>query len=415
MGRYHRRYHSAHRTRREYDRRAPSAKAKASPADPRVERSASSFITSDGTSGLTEGKSPLGFHVRVNKSVPGFRLDVDFTIRRKTCAVIGPSGAGKSMLLRCVAGLERPDSGVISMGSEFLFDAAKTRFIEASQRRIGYVFQNYALFDHLTVYENIAFGLSHLSKHERQRRIWALLDATELADCAGKLPREISGGQQQRTAIARALATHPRIFLLDEPLSALDTYLRYRLERFLLGTVNAFPGKTILVTHNLDEAFRICDELLVIDEGRIIAAGDKHEVFARPGNVRAAIITGCKNISRIAPGSGPNRRLALDWSCEVSVDTPTVSREATSLGIRAHHLVITPKDMGTANTFACWPAFESETAHRVTMHLKIGSAPSSQTDHHLQVELPKDQREALRAAPTPWRVTLPRERLMPLS
>lgn len=352
--------------------------------------------------------------VRLTKTVPGFRLDTDFEVGRRACAIIGPSGAGKSLLLRCIAGLERPESGAISLGADSFFDAVKNLSIDACQRRVGYVFQNYALFDHLTVYENVLFGRSDLPDDKQKERVWNLLDATEIADCAGKFPKELSGGQQQRAAIARALFIQPRILLLDEPLSALDTHLRYRLERFLLTTVHDFPGKTILVTHNLDEAFRICDELLVMDNGRIIAAGDKHEVFARPGTVRAAIITGCKNISRVVPGSGPNRLRALDWNCEVSVPVSGFSPDPTHLGIRAHHLRLSFKDeVEPANTFACWPAFESETAHRVTVHLKIGAPPMSPSDHHLQVELAKDIWKTVHRTES-WRITVPVESLMPL-
>ena len=152
-----------------------------------------------------------------------------------------------------------------------------------------------------------------------------------------------------------------------------------------------------------------------MDAGRVIAAGDKHEVFAQPGSVRAAVVTGCKNISRLGPGTAPGLWAALDWGCELNWHQDRSPGGATHCGIRAHHLTLRPHD-GTpeANAFQCWLMSMTETAHRVTAHIKLGMAPTSETDQHLEVELSKDCWERIQAAPQPWLVTLPGLRLMDL-
>ncbi len=203
------------------------------------------------------------------------------------------------MILRCIAGLETPDTGQIVLNGNILFDSEKKINLPTHDRRVGFLFQNYALFPHLTVSENIAFGLPKgLSKIAVEQRVQARSQALELFKFGHRYPRELSGGQQQRVALARALASEPEILLLDEPFSALDTYLRDRLEKLLRTTLVDYSGITLFVTHNLEEAYRICPNLLVVEDGKIAAFNFKKQIFDRPPSRHVAQLTGCKNFSR---------------------------------------------------------------------------------------------------------------------
>src|SRR5208282_5984787 len=163
------------------------------------------------------------------KKRPNFSLDVSFTADDEPLAILGPSGAGKTMLLRCIAGLERPDRGLITLNDRVLLDTERRIRIPARDRRVGMLFQHYALFPNCTVAENIAFGLHHLPREERTRRLAALVDRTHAGGLEHRYPRELSGGEQQRVALARAFSIEPEALLLDEPLSALDTHLRSQI------------------------------------------------------------------------------------------------------------------------------------------------------------------------------------------
>lgn len=361
---------------------------------------------------------PASLHFQISKQLANFKLDVTWHSRAKSCAILGASGAGKSVLLRCLSGLEEPEAGSISINGRDVFDRQKEINLDSAARRIGHVFQDYALFPNLSAFANIAFGLKATSVAERDRQVWQLLAELDLIDVAGVYPHALSGGQKQRVALARALAIAPDLLLLDEPLSALDAHLRYRLERMLARTVRDFPGITLMVTHNLEEAYRICDDLIILDEGRIIAAGHKHAVFAQPGTVRAAIVTGCKNISRIRPGSKPGTVLCDDWGeLELALPAGTTAAGASHLGLRAHHIILSVPaayESKTTNMFPCWIDEASETPHRVSVHVRLHADKSNRAGQ-LQVEVSKDSWRQLMRTSEPWMVVLPPVRLMPLS
>ncbi|HWH72226.1 MAG TPA: ABC transporter ATP-binding protein, partial [Candidatus Sulfotelmatobacter sp.] len=210
--------------------------------------------------------------------------------------LFGASGAGKTTLLRCLAGLEKPDAGIIRFGSETWFDAESRRWVPACARRVGFVPQEYALFPHLTVERNIAYGLSGLPKAEQHQRLETTLRWLGLAGLEKRLPAELSGGQQQRVALARAVVPRPRLLLLDEPLSALDAPTRLRLRTELRGLLAELGIPTILVTHDRTEALALGDELVVMDSGQVVQQGPVQEVFSRPANLTVAGIVAVETI-----------------------------------------------------------------------------------------------------------------------
>ena len=223
--------------------------------------------------------------------------------------LFGPSGCGKTTMLRCLAGLERPEEGVIQFGGETWFDARQGIFLAPQQRGIGFVFQDYALFPHLTVAGNIGFGLNGLTATEREERVRDMLERFGLAGAAQQRPRQLSGGQQQRVALARALVCRPRLLLLDEPLSALDAALREELRGELRHLLAACNIPVFLVTHDRTEALALGDEIVVMSGGAVRQSGPVLDVFNRPADVTVAKIVG---VETLQPGSivGVNEGLA---------------------------------------------------------------------------------------------------------
>jgi molybdate transport system ATP-binding protein len=211
--------------------------------------------------------------------------------------LFGPSGSGKTTVLRCLAGLEKPDSGAIQCGGEIWFDAAKSVFQRPQQRSIGYLSQDYALFPHLNVESNIGYGLrSLLSSAERATRVSEVMLLLDLAGLERRLPRELSGGQQQRVALARAVVRRPRLLLLDEPLSALDSPTRVRLRDELRRLLRRLAVPTLLVTHDRLEALVLGDDVVVLHQGVIVQSGPVQEVFSRPANLAVAEVVAVETV-----------------------------------------------------------------------------------------------------------------------
>jgi molybdate transport system ATP-binding protein len=234
--------------------------------------------------------------LQVEKRLPGFTLDVSWEASEKVVALFGPSGAGKTLTLQAMAGLVRPDAGRIVIDGRVFFDHATGVDVKPRERHLGYVFQGYALFPHLTVERNVAFGLRDRPREERRRRTGEVLDRLGLSDLAGRRPRELSGGQQQRVALGRALAVDPQVLLLDEPLSALDAPLRRQLRGELVGIVRDWGIPTVLVTHDLAEAFEIAERVVIYDNGRVVQAASKTEILSRPASEHVARLMGVRNI-----------------------------------------------------------------------------------------------------------------------
>ena len=303
----------------------------------------------------TEHRLLLG--VEVKKKLKEFSLDLSFEAKKGCLGILGPSGCGKSMTLKSIAGIVTPYSGRIALqyargeaaGGRVLYDSA-LKINETPQiRRVGYLFQNYALFPNMTVAENIASGLRGKgaraaagrrkaqirSTQAVRKRVQEMMERFRLAGLENHYPAQLSGGQQQRVALARILAYEPEVLLLDEPFSAMDTYLREKLRLELADILKDYDGISILVTHDRDEAYQLCPEILLMDQGKALSGGKTADIFAWPETCKAARLTGCKNISRIRRLGG-SRICALDWNgLELMADRP-VGEEITAVGIRAH-------------------------------------------------------------------------------
>lgn len=349
--------------------------------------------------------------VDIQKTLPSWTLETTFSTDTEPLGVLGASGAGKSMLLRCIAGLETPAHGRIVLNKRVLFDAKQKINLSSRDRRIGFVFQDYALFPHLTVCQNIAFGLQKLSKLELHSRVNEQITKMQLQGLENRYPQQLSGGQQQRVALARALAIQPEALLLDEPFSALDTHLRSQLEKQLIQTLASYQGVTLFVTHNLEEAYRICKNLLVLSQGKTSAYGSKESVFERPATFTVAQLTGCKNFSR-AHIVSPQLVEAVDWGCILRVIEPIPSSLAY-VAIRAHHFIFLESgtkeqknQSSTENTFPCWLVQTSETPHRMTLYLNLHYPPAHPNDYQLQAEVFKEKWATIKDKPFPWYIRL---------
>ncbi|WP_427158055.1 molybdate ABC transporter permease subunit [Aliinostoc sp. HNIBRCY26] len=353
---------------------------------------------------LSDVATDVKLFVDIEKRLPSFSLKVTFNTDDQPLGLLGGSGAGKSMILRCIAGIETPTRGRIVLNGRVLFDSEKGINLPSRDRRVGFLVQNYALFPNMTVVENIAFGLPQgLPNGKERQQIEELLIAMQLEGLGERYPNQLSGGQQQRVALARALASQPEALLLDEPFSALDTHLRSQLEQQMTETLAQYQGVTLFVTHNMEEAYRVCPHLLVMEHGQVVHHGSKYDIFERPATVSVAQITGCKNFSQVIVQSSQAVE-AVDWGCKLQVIAP-IPAEITHVGIRAHHLKFT-QDPTQTNTFPCWLARTSETPHRVTLFLKLNSPVNDLQDYHLQAEVFKEKWELLKDQPFPWYVCL---------
>ncbi len=301
-----------------------------------------------------------------------FELALDTACRR--LAILGPSGAGKSLLLRLLAGLERPRAGRIELNGRVLFDAERGIDLPPERRRIAVMLQNDALFPHLSVAGNVGFGLAHLPPAERHARVAAQLAAVGLQEQARLFPAQLSGGQQQRTALARALVTDPDLLLLDEPLSSQDTHRRQHLQQLMEDLTARSGVPTLLVTHDMEEAYRLGEELLVIDQGVLLRHGPRREVFAHPGAVAVARLTGCRNISAVQR-LGPTRLRALAWGLDLELPEP-LEAAVSHVGMRAHHLELAAAPMpGAAHHWTCRVVRVSEGPRHITVSVVPQASP----------------------------------------
>ena len=289
----------------------------------------------------------MALSVDIEKTLGDFHLRVKFEAENRVLALLGASGCGKSMTLKCIAGIERPDRGVITLDGTTLFDSGRGVNLPPQRRRVGYLFQQYALFPNMTVEQNIAVGVR--DRRRAREETAEAIAAMRLEGLERKRPHQLSGGQQQRVALARILVNRPEVLLLDEPFSALDSHLRFQLEQELRGAIRRFGKTVLLVSHNRDEVFRLSDEVAIMHDGRIETTGEKKAVFANPRTRNGAILTGCKNVSPVE-ATGERRARAVDWGVELAL--PASADGVQYVGIRMHDVRLADAQ-GEPNAFLC--------------------------------------------------------------
>ena len=280
----------------------------------------------------------MSLYVDIEKDLGSFKLKVKFEQEDGIVGLFGQSGCGKSMTLRCIAGIVKPDKGKIISNGKVFFDSEKKINLTPQQRNIGFLFQNYALFPHMSVKQNIQLGIEKLSKEEKDEITKKYLKKFRLEGFEDRYPWQLSGGQQQRIALARALCLNPDILILDEPFSALDYHLRSNMENELCEILKDFDGNVLFVTHDISEAYRISDDIIVFDNGLSLPKRTKNELFVHPSCMTEAVITGCKNISS-CDIINTDTVFAKDWGFNCKIEKG-VNENSKHIGIRAHHMKV---------------------------------------------------------------------------
>ena len=273
----------------------------------------------------------MALSVDIEKKLGNFHLKMKFDAGNEVLSLLGASGCGKSMTLKCIAGIEKPDRGRIVLDGVTLFDSESHINLSPQKRKVGYLFQQYALFPNMTVEQTIACGVR--DKKREKEKIAGMIQMMNLKGAEKKKPYQLSGGQQQRIALARILVNEPEVLLLDEPFSALDTHLRFQLEREVQKIIRQFGKSVVLVSHDRDEVFRLADRIALMHSGEIETIGDKKDVFHNPVTRNGAILTGCKNISR-AKIIDADHIYAEDWDLQLYV--PGTPLSTSYVGIRLH-------------------------------------------------------------------------------
>lgn len=257
-------------------------------------------------------------HYRPRPDSAAFLLDIDFRTGGAVTVLFGPSGSGKTLTLDCIAGFVRPEDGRVMVDEDILFDGDTGVHLPPQDRRCGYVFQNYALFPHMNLRDNLTFPIQDMARLERHRRVNEMLERFRLTDVAGRKPHELSGGQKQRGSIARALLVAPRLLLLDEPARGLDPALRLELYEVLRSVREEFGTPILLVTHDLEECFELGDRMIILRDGKLVQQGSPQEVFDKPASIEIARLLGIYNllpveIRTLDPGRNTSRVVWEEW------------------------------------------------------------------------------------------------------
>ncbi len=347
--------------------------------------------------------------VNFEKELSDFKLRVQFDIGAEILVLFGASGAGKTLTLNCLAGLVTPERGRIALNGSVLFDDAARVNLPARVRRVGYVFQQYALFPHLTVRENVAFGAQG-----RASQVDELLELVGLASLATRHPSLLSGGQQQRVALARALAIEPRVLLLDEPFSALDAPTREQLRHELRAIQRRVQVPTVFVTHDLGEAYFLADKLAVIERGELLQVDTPGEILRKPRDLRVARAVGVKNIFGGVVAARGERETRVRVG-EIALDAPPYPvqvGECVSVCVRPERVILLrPERAGKSsdeNALAGEIVREMSDGMSVTLYFRAAHARiAPEQDYDLQIELPVYIYERLNLArERKWMVSL---------
>ncbi len=334
--------------------------------------------------------------IAVRKHLPRFQLDVSFAAKDGLVAIFGPSGSGKSLTLQCVAGLAKPDAGRITIGERPVFDSSTGLNLRPQDRRVGYVFQDYALFPHMTVRENIGYGLHRCARQEKVGQVGRMVELMRLEGLEERYPGQLSGGQQQRVAIARALVTQPELLLLDEPFSALDSPIRSRLYAELLEVLEGLSITALLVTHDLTEAFTLSKTMAVFDGGRVLQVGPRDEVLRRPSSRAVARFTATKNIFRGQVVSKSDDRLWVQAGDMVVCTclAPYGVGELVDFCIRPEEIMLVRPEEGVGraveeNRYPAQIVGEIARGSSFTLYMKLlGDPLKAGRDYDLHVDLP---------------------------
>ena len=339
------------------------------------------------------------------KRLPGFTLNVSITAEAGVTALLGASGSGKSMTLRCIAGVEKPDEGSIVLDGRVLYDSKAKIDLPPQTRRVGYLFQRYALFPNMTVLQNIDAGLSLVrDARVRKERRENLISRFHLEGLEERLPRELSGGQMQRVALCRMLACEPEAILLDEPFAALDSHLKWQMEAEVKQTLADFSGVALLVSHDRGEVYRMSRRVCVLNGGTSEPIAETTELFAHPQTLQAALISGCKNC---VPANLTQKGLLFvpSWNAVLACDGAEASG-ITHAGIRAHF--IAPCGESAENALLCQIVHaEDDVFSRVLTLLPRGGTAT------IRAEMSKQTASAFAVGNEAW-FSLPREHVMPL-
>ena len=286
----------------------------------------------------------------IKKAYPDFTLEVRVEAGAERVALLGASGCGKSCTLRCIAGVETPDEGRIEVNGVTFFDSVRGVNLSPQQRKCALLFQNYQLFPNLSVGDNVLAGVEgRLSRAQRGELARRYLSIFGMAEYANRYPAGLSGGQQQRVALARMLAARPAIYMFDEPFSALDSFLKSALEQNLLDLFSVIDSTVLYVSHDIDEACRLCERICVLHNGRVEEDGTVDRVVQRPQTLAALRLTGCKITSR-ARKAGDTLVEALDWGMVFDVGSP-VSDDVAYLGVRANYFHVDNREVPGKNSY----------------------------------------------------------------
>lgn len=286
----------------------------------------------------------MSLFVKIKKQVGDFSLDVQFETDKGVLGLLGASGCGKSMTLKCIAGIMKPDEGQIILNGVTLFDSEKKINLPPQKRKVGYLFQEYALFPNMTVFQNVMCGAKDKAVAREYLKKFQLEGKAEL------FPEQLSGGQKQRVAMARLLAAGPDVLLLDEPFSALDNFLKAQVERELMKVLDTYENPVLFVSHDRNESFRMTDTIAVMDDGKIVDLSEKHSLFRAPKTLAATLLTGCKNVSKLRQNPDGSY-FASDWGVELGNKEKTAGDTGDITycyaGFRAHDLEpVKPEEEG---------------------------------------------------------------------
>lgn len=344
----------------------------------------------------------MSLYVDIYKDLGSFCLSTQFEAENDVTGILGASGCGKSMTLRCIAGIMKPDRGRIVLNGTVLFDSEKKINLPPQKRHIGLLFQNYALFPNMTVEKNLMAGLKTVEKDKKKAKdaVAEMIERFYLTGLEKHKPFQLSGGQQQRVALARILLTKPQLLMLDEPFSALDGYLRWKLELELMDILKEYGSTTLFVSHSRDEIYRICNKACVMEQGRSTPVVPVKTMFEEPKTLASCMLSGCKNYSEAEPAydlAGEGRPCtwvyARDWRVYVEC-RHEVPEDITHIGVRSHyiHILSDREQEEKSNMFECRIQRVVEDVFNMVVMVSPLKAVSNSVQ--LRLEMPKAEWEA---------------------